>query len=104
MKLVEVTPEKDIWITQKILYAYETHRVAALFVETDENLNPVYGYQFLDGSVEELPDSDYIKNWEDAEKVFLEVVCDLLGDEERYYNSLKDMCKELVRQTEFSVG
>lgn len=96
MELIEVTPEKEIWITQKVLYAYETHRIATLFVEPDENLNPIYGYKFLEGSEEEFPDADHIESWEDAEKVFLEIVCDLLGDEGNYYNNLKDMCRELI--------
>lgn len=96
MELIEVHPEKDAWITQKVLCAYETHRIATLFVESDENLNPVYGYKFLDGSEQELLDEDCIESWEDAEKVFLEIVYDLLGDEENYYNDLKNMCKELI--------
>ena len=71
-----------------------------LFVEADENLNPIYGYRFLDGNEEELPDSDYIESWEDAEKVFLEMVCDLLGDEGNYYIDLRDMCRDLIRETD----
>lgn len=38
-----------------------------------------------------------IHSWKDAERVFLEIIADLLGDEERYYNDLKNMCKELIR-------
>ena len=31
MRLVEVTPENDYWNKQKVLYAYDTDRVATLF-------------------------------------------------------------------------
>ena len=94
MKLIEVTPEKETWITQKVLYAYDTDRIATLFVICDDEMKAVYGYQFLDRGIQEL-DDDNINSWEDAEKVFLEIIADLLGDEERYYNDLKYMCEEL---------
>lgn len=95
MKLVEVTPEKESWITQKVLYAYGIDRIATLFVICDDEMKAVYGYQFLDRDIQEL-DNDNINSWEDAEKVFLEIIADLLGDEESYYNNLKYMCKELI--------
>ena len=95
MKLVEVTPEKEDRITQKVLYAYDTDRIATLFVVCDDGMNAVYGYQFLDRDIQELDDDD-IHSWKDAERVFLEIIADLLGDEERYYNDLKNMCKELI--------
>ena len=60
----------------------------------DDEMKAVYGYQFLDRGIQEL-DDDNINSWEDAEKVFLEIIADLLGDEERYYNDLKYMCEEL---------
>lgn len=47
MKLIEVTPEKETWITQKVLYAYDTDRIATLFVICDDEMKAVYGYQFL---------------------------------------------------------
>ena len=65
-----------------------------LFVICDDEMKAVYGYQFLDRGIQEL-DDDNINSWEDAEKVFLEIIADLLGDEERYYNDLKYMCEEL---------
>lgn len=37
MTLVEVTPENDYWNKQKVLYAYDTDRVATLFDESTEN-------------------------------------------------------------------
>ena len=95
MKLIEVTPEKETWITQKVLYAYDTDRIATLFVICDDEMKAVYGYQFLDRGIQEL-DDDNINSWEDAEKLFLEIIADLLGDEERYYNDLKYMCEELI--------
>lgn len=69
MTLVEVTPENDYWNKQKVLYAYDTDRVATLFDESTEN-EKIYGYQFLNGDVQELIDDD-INSWEDAERVFL---------------------------------
>lgn len=96
MKLVKVTPEKENWITQKVLYAYDdTDRIATLFMIYDNEMKAVYGYQFLNRGIQEL-DNDNINSWEDAEKVFLEIIADLLGDEESYYNNLKYMCKELI--------
>lgn len=95
MRLVEVTPEKENWITQKVLYAYGTERIATLFVECDDEMNAVYGYQFLDRGVQELDDDD-IHSWNDAERIFLEITADLLADEERYYADVKNMCKELI--------
>lgn len=100
MKLVEVTPEKENWITQKVLYAYDDiDRIATLFVICDNEMKAVYGYQFLNRSIQEL-DEDNINSWKDAEKVFLEIIANLLGDEERYYNDLKYMCEELITKTE----
>lgn len=96
MKLVEVTPEKENWITQKVLYAYDTYRIATLFVECDDEMNAVYGYQFLDREAQELYDDD-IHSWNDAERIFLEITADLLADEESYYNEIKRMCKELIK-------
>lgn len=61
----------------------------------DDEMKAVYGYQFLNRGIQEL-DNDNINSWEDAEKVFLEIIADLLGDEESYYNNLKYMCKELI--------
>lgn len=95
MKLVEISPEKENWITQKVLYAYDTERIATLFVVCDDEMNAVYGYQFLDRDVQKLDDDD-IHSWNDAERVFLEITVDLLADEESYYNELKNMCKELI--------
>lgn len=95
MELVEVTPEKEDRITQKVLYDV-TDRIATLFVVCDDDMNAVYGYQFLDRDIQELDDDD-IHSWKDAERVFLEIIADLLGDEERYYNDLKNMCKELIK-------
>ena len=77
-----------------MLYAYDTDRVATLFDESTEN-EKIYGYQFLNRDVQELNDED-IHSWEDAERVFLEIITDLLDDEEKYYNELKNMCKELI--------
>ena len=94
MTLVEVTPENDYWNKQKVLYAYDTDRVATLFDESTEN-EKIYGYQFLNGDVQELIDDD-IHSWEDAERVFLEIITDLLDDEAKYYDELKNMCKELI--------
>lgn len=37
-----------------------------------------------------------IHSWEDAERVFLEIITDLLDDEAKYYDELKNMCKELI--------
>ena len=94
MRLVEVTHENDYWNKQKVLYAYDTDRVAILFDESTEN-EKIYGYQFLNGDVQELIDDD-INSWEDAERVFLEIITDLLDDEAKYYDELKNMCKELI--------
>lgn len=94
MTLVEVTPENDYWNKQKVLYAYDTDRVATLFDESTEN-EKIYGYQFLNGDVQKLIDDD-INSWEDAERVFLEIITDLLDDEAKYYDELKNMCKELI--------
>lgn len=94
MRLVEVTPENDYWNKQKVLYAYDTDRVATLFDESTEN-EKIYGYQFLNRDVQELIDDD-IHSWEDAERVFLETITDLLDDEAKYYDELKNMCKELI--------
>lgn len=94
MTLVEVTSENDYWNKQKVLYAYDTDRVATLFDESTEN-EKIYGYQFLNGDVQELIDDD-INSWEDAERVFLEIITDLLDDEAKYYDELKNMCKELI--------
>ena len=77
-----------------MLYAYDTDRVATLFDESTEN-EKIYGYQFLNGDVQELIDDD-INSWEDAERVFLEIITDLLDDEAKYYDELKNMCKELI--------
>ena len=77
-----------------MLYAYDIDRVATLFDESTEN-EKIYGFQFLDRDVQELNDED-IHSWEDAERVFLEIITDLLNDEEKYYNELKNMCKELI--------
>ena len=98
MKLVEVTPEKESWSPLKVLDAYGIDRIATLFVICDDEMKAVYGYQFLDRSIQEL-DDDNINSWKDAEKVFLEIIVDLLGDEERYYNDLKYMCEELIAKT-----
>lgn len=81
-------------IIQKVLYAYDTDRVATLFCEITEN-EKIYGYQFLNRDVQELNDED-IHSWEDAERVFLEIITDLLDDEAKYYDELKNMCKELI--------
>nr|DAV56551.1 MAG TPA: hypothetical protein [Caudoviricetes sp.] len=94
MRLAEVTPENDYWNKQKVLYAYDTDRVATLFDESTEN-EKIYGYQFLNRDVQELIDDD-IHSWEDAERVFLETITDLLDDEAKYYDELKNMCKELI--------
>ena len=94
MRLVEVPPENDYWNKQKVLYSYDTDRVATLFDESTEN-EKIYGYQFLNGDVQELIDDD-IHSWEDAERVFLEIITDLLDDEAKYYDELKNMCKELI--------
>lgn len=94
MRLVEVTHENDYWNKQKVLYAYDTDRVATLFDESTEN-EKIYGYQFLNGDVQELIDDD-IHSWKDAERVFLEIITDLLDDEAKYYDELKNMCKELI--------
>ena len=67
MRLVEVTPENE----------------------------KIYGYQFLNRNVQELIDDD-IHSWEDAERVFLKIITDLLDDEAKYYAELKNMCKELI--------
>lgn len=69
MRLVEVTPENDYWNKQKVLYAYDTDRVATLFDESTEN-EKIYGYQFLNRNVQELIDDD-IHSWEDEERIFL---------------------------------
>lgn len=45
--------------------------------------------------MQELIDDD-IHSWEDAERVFLETITDLLDDEAKYYDELKNMCKELI--------
>lgn len=98
MELKEITPENKDWITQKALYAYETIRVGSLIVENvyeDEKFKPIYYYE-IDGRVEELPDE--CKSWEEAEDVFLEVMFNHFEDEEHYYNDLKLMCDELMRE------
>ena len=94
MKYSIETTENDYWNKQKVLYAYDTDRVATLFDESTEN-EKIYGYQFLNGGVQELIDDD-IHSWEDAERVFLKIITDLLDDEAKYYAELKNMCKELI--------
>ena len=68
--------------------------MAALLDENSQN-EKIYGYQFLNGDVQELIDDD-IHSWEDAERVFLETITELLDDEAKYYAELKNMCKELI--------
>ena len=100
MELKEITPENKNWITQKVLYAYETVRVGSMSVENvyeDEEFKPIYYYE-IDGRIEELPDE--CKTWEEAERTFLQVMFDHFEDEERYYNDLKMMCDELLYEYE----
>lgn len=94
MELKEIIPEKDKWITQKVLYGYDI-RLASLFVEADENLKPIYYYE-INGYIEELPDE--CETFKEAEDVFLEVMFDHFSDEESYYNSLKLACDELIQE------
>ena len=100
MEIKEVIPpEREEWITQRALYAYDgSIRVGSIFAQKEVNngeINAIYGYE-IDGSIEEMPD-DY-DSWEEAEKVFLEYMYDHFEDEEHYFNSLKKMGKELIHQ------
>lgn len=98
LELKDITPEQDEWITQKVLYGYYgSIRLGSLFVIMSTDLNPIYGYEF-DGQIYELPDQDYCETWEDAERIFLEVMFDHFCDQESYYNELKHMCKELIKE------
>lgn len=97
LEFKEIAPEQDDWITQKVLYGYYgSIRLGSLFVVMDESSTPIYCYE-IDGQIEELPDSDYCEKWQDAERVFLEVMFDYFDDQESYYNELKHMCNQLVR-------
>lgn len=94
MELIEITPEKDKWITQKSLYEYDI-KLGSLFAVIDEDLDAIYYYE-IDGYTTELPDE--CETWEEAEDVFLEVMFDHFSDEESYYNSLKLACDELIKE------
>lgn len=96
MEIREITPEREEWITQKVLYAYDNIRLGSMFVQKEENdgeISAVYGYE-IDGNIEEMPDE--YDSWDEAEQAFLEYMRDHFEDEESYYNSLKNMCKELI--------
>jgi hypothetical protein len=104
LEFKEITPEQDDWITQKVLYGYYgSIRLGSLFVIMRENLSPTYGYE-IDGQIEDLPDSDLCETWEDAERVFLDVMFDYLDDQESYYNELKHMCNELIKERQMNNG
>lgn len=93
-----IPPEQDEWIAQKVLYGYYgSVRLGSLFVVMGENSEPIYGYE-IDGQIDELPDTEYCETWDDAESVFLEVMFDHFSDQESYYNELKRMCNELIKE------
>lgn len=93
-----IPPEQDEWITQKVLYGYYgSVRLGSLFVIIGEDSSPIYGYE-IDGQIDELPDTEYCETWDDAESVFLEVMFDHFSDQESYYNELKRMCNELIKE------
>lgn len=103
LELKEITPEQDEWITQKVLYGYYgSIRLGSLFAEIGEDSKPIYSYE-IDGQIEWLPDSDCYETWEDAERVFLDVMFDYFDDQESYYNELKHMCNELIREIDNNI-
>lgn len=104
LEFKKIIPEQDDWVIQKVLYGYYgSHRLGSLFVIANKDLSPTYGYE-IDGQIEDLPDQDFCETWEDAEKVFLDVMFDYLDDQENYYNELKHMCNELIKERLTSNG
>ena len=98
LEFKEIAPEQNHWITQKVLYGYYgSIRLGSLFAEIGEDLKPIYSYE-IDGQIEFLPDSDLCETWEDAERVFLDVMFDYFDDQESYYNELKYMCNQLIKE------
>lgn len=94
LEFKEITPEQDDWLKQEVLYGfYGSIRLGSLFIDSDFD----YHYE-INGQIELLEDLGVCKTWEDARLVFLDAMFDYFSGEESYYNTLKHMCDELIKE------
>jgi hypothetical protein len=95
--MIEINPpEEDRWITQKALYAYyDEVRLASMFVESDKDMNAIYGYE-IDGQIKEIEGE--FESWEEAEHEFLLIMQEYFDDQIKYYKELYDMIDFMIEE------
>ena len=96
MEFKDIKPLNPYWTRQKALYVLSPNiKYGSLISVIDAFGDTVYCYE-IEGYIDDLPDE--CDTWEEAEKVFLDIMFDYFDEQEGHYNNLKHMCNELIKE------